>query len=135
MRLLTSIITVLFVILIVFTAVNWSVLTAATPLSFVVFDIEGPLGVILLAIMLGLVLLVIAYALMLRTSWLMESRRLNKQLQEQSQLAQQAESSRFAALQKLIEQEFKTTRASMEEANNGLIAHLGYLDDKLKGNS
>ena len=97
MRLVTSLITVLFVMLIVFTAVNWSVLTASTPLSFVVFSIEGPLGVILLAFMLGLVLLV--------------------------------------ALQKLIEQEFKTTRASMEEANNGLIAHLGYLDDKLKGSS
>ena len=135
MRALSFAISVVLVCLIVFTAVNWSVLTASTPLSFVVFDVQGPLGVILLAIMLGLVLLVVAYALMLRTSSLMESRRLNRQLQEQQQLAQQAENSRFTVLQKAIEQEFKSTRAAMDESTNSIIANLGYLDDKLKGNS
>ena len=135
MRVISSIIVLLLIVLAVFTAVNWSVLVMTTPLSFVVFSVEGPLGVILLCVSLGLVLLVVSYALLLRTSWLVESRRLNRQLQEQRELAQQAETSRFVELKEQIEREFKELRRTCEENSNGISAHLGYLEDKLKGDS
>jgi len=151
------IIAVVLLLLALFTVANWSVLTASTPLSFLLFSVEGPLGVILLAVLFGLVLLMTGYAFLLRTSWLVESRRVNRQLDEQRELAQQAEKSRVAALQEMIEREFRELRttietstttsvdristaeqklaSSIEEAANGITANLGYLDDKLKGNS
>ncbi|MBN1212477.1 MAG: hypothetical protein JXA92_07855 [candidate division Zixibacteria bacterium] len=155
MKLLLYVIAAILLILIIFTAANWSVLNTNTVLSFVFFDFEGPLGVILLVIILALVLLLVAYALLLRTTWLVESRRLNRQLEDQRVLAQQAETSRITALQELIGKEFKEMRDSLEasgksgiartesaekalaknidDAANSIMAHIGYLDDKLRG--
>ena len=157
MKTVIFIIALVLLMLIVFTAANWNVLITPTPLSFVVFSVDGPLGVILLCAILGIIMLVVAYALILRTSWLMESKRLNRQLEEQRQLAQQAEASRIVALQDLIEHEFERMNVSIskvgetglarvesaeqslakviEENMNSIMAHIGYLDDKLKGNS
>jgi len=157
MRVVLLVIAAVLLALTVFTAANWSVLITPTPLSFLVFELEGPLGMILLGIMLAVVVLVVGYALLLRTSWLVESRRLNRQLEEQRELAQQAESSRFSELQKMIENGFKEVHTSLEasgaseiasikaaeqlltksieDAANSITAHLGYLDDKLKGGS
>jgi len=156
-KIVIIIVAIVFVLLAIFTAANWHTLTTSTPLSFVAFSVEGPLGIILLVVSLILTLLVVAYALLLRTSWLIESRRLNRQLEEQRELAQQAETSRFIALQELIESEFKNLRThvtesgistiaraeqteqillkSIEEAANGISAHLGYIDDKLKNDT
>lgn len=154
-RIVLVIIALVFVILLVFTAANWQVLTTATPLSFVVFSVHGPLGVILLGVCLALTLLVVAYALLLRTNWLVESRRKNRQLEEQRQLAEKAESSRITALQEMLKQEFETLTATLnnvgettttrieavenslgkmiEDTGNSITANLGYIDDKLKG--
>ncbi len=155
MKLVLIIIAVVFVILLVFTAANWQVLTTVTPLSFVVFSIEGPLGVILLGVSFVLTLLVVAYALLLRTNWLMESRRLNRHLEEQRELAEKAESSRITALQEMLRQEFDALTIALnkvgeantarieaaerslvkiiEDTGNSLTANIGYLDDKLRG--
>jgi len=154
-KILLVIIAIVFVILAVFTAANWQVLTTVTPLSFVVFAVEGPLGVILMGVSLFLTLLVVAYALLLRTTWLMESRRLNRQLEEQRELAEKAESSRIATLQEMLKNEFENLNTSLhkvgdtnlarietaeqslaktiEDVGNSIMAHIGYLDDKLKG--
>lgn len=157
MRIVLVIIAIVFVLMAVFTAANWPVLTTPTPLSFVVFSVEGPLGVILLGVSIILTLLVVAYALLLRTSWLMESHRLNRQVEEQRELAEKAESSRIIALQEMLDREFENLKVSLqnvgeagvartesaerllaktiEDSGNSVMAHLGYLDDKLKGNS
>lgn len=157
MKVVIVIIAIVCLMLAVFTAANWKVLSTPTPLSFVAFSVQGPMGVILLGVMLGLVLLVMAYALILRTALLVESRRLNRQLEEQRELAEKAESSRIAALHELVERELKEAQAltgtssetvvtrledleqsianKIEDAANSIMAHLGYIDDKLKGGS
>ncbi len=83
----------------------------------------------------------------------MESHRLNRELQKQRELAEQAESSRLAELKELIIAESTGIRASIEdlgattsartdnaeqaltgsltEAISTLTASIGYLDDKL----
>ena len=154
MKIILGIIAIIFIMLAVFTAANWQVLTTPAPLSFVAFSIEGPLGVMLLGVSLLLTLLVVVYALLLRTTWLMESRRINRQLEEQRELAEKAESSRISALIDLIERKFNenlvsnsevsktmTDRIELMELNytqkiedvaSSIMAHLGYLDDKLK---
>lgn len=60
-------------LLAVFTLAHWSVLTESTTLSFLAFNIDGALGVILLGATLVLVALFALYALTLRTRMLMGS--------------------------------------------------------------
>jgi uncharacterized integral membrane protein len=136
-------------LLAVFTLANWAVLSASSTLSFIVFEVEGPLGVILLGAMLALVALFVVYALSLKTSMLMESRRHNQELEAQRKLAETAEASRLSDLRAQIEREFtqlhdaigavdgrmdsheQTMKQSLNEAANGLAALVAEMDDKI----
>lgn len=149
MNLLGAIILVALLLLGVFTLVNWPVLIAPTTLSFVTFDVVGPLGVILLGVTLVLVALFALYALALRTNMLMETRRHNQELQAQRKLAESVETSRIHELRTQIEKEFaqlrgvilavdtrmdtvtESTKQSIDEAANGLAALVGEMDDKI----
>jgi uncharacterized integral membrane protein len=135
MNFLGAIILVALLLLAVFTLANWAVLTAPTTLSFVAFNIEGPLGVILLGVTLVLVVLFVLYALTLRTNMLMESHRLNQELQAQRKLAESAETSRFNELHTQIDARMDSAEQSMKlainEATNGLAALVGEMDDKI----
>lgn len=149
MKALGVIILVALFLLAVFTLANWSVLTAPTLLSFVAFDVEGPLGVILLGVTLVLVALFVIYALMLRTNMLMDSRRHHQELQAQRKLAESAEASRLSELRAEVADKFarlhdalgqsdahmdrieQSMRQSMNEAANGLAALVGEMDDKI----
>jgi uncharacterized integral membrane protein len=136
-------------LLAVFTLANWSVLSASSTLSFIAFDVDAPLGVILLGAMLVMLALFILYALALRTSMLMESRRHNQELQAQRTLAETAEASRLGELRAQMEREFAQLRAAigqmeglmdrheqsmkqaLDEAANGLAALVAEMDDKI----
>jgi uncharacterized integral membrane protein len=149
MNFLGTIILAALFLLAVFTLANWAVLTAPTALSFVAFTFEGPLGVILLGVTLGLVGLFTLYALSLRTAMLMESRRHNQELQAQRKLAESAEASRLNELRAQLKQEFAQLRGAIEQAGarmenaeqasrksfdetaNGLAANIGEIEDKL----
>ena len=135
MNILGAIILAALLLLAVFTLVNWSVLTEPTTLSFVAFNIDGPLGVILLGVTLVLVALFVLYALTLRTHMLMESHRLNQELQAQRKLAESAETSRINELRTLIDARMDEAEQSMKlavnEATNSLAALVGEMDDKI----
>lgn len=149
MKFLGAIILAALFLLAVFTLANWAVLTASTTLSFIAFDIQGPLGVVLLGVTLALVGLLALYALSIRTAMLMESRHHNQEMQAQRKLAESAEASRLNDLRVLMEREFVQTRGmieqsgehmekleqairkSFDETANGLAAHIGEFDDKL----
>ncbi len=153
MKILSFVIVAILILVAIFAAANWNVLIQTTPLSFVAFQIEGPLGIILLGITLVVVALVVGYSLVVRTNWLMESHRLNRELQKQRELAEQAETSRMSELRSLIELELTGVRTAIQEAAaltvartesaerslsgtlneavNSLNAHIGYFDDKL----
>ena len=149
MNFLGAVILVAMFVIAVFTLANWSVLSAPAALSFIVFEVEGPLGVILLGAMLVLVALFVLYALTLRTNMLMESRRHNQELQAQRKLAETAEASRLSELRAQIEREFAQLRTaigaidgqmdrheqsmkqSLDEAANGLSALVAEMDDKI----
>ena len=149
MNFLGVVILVALFLLAVFTLANWSVLSAPATLSFIAFEVDGPLGVIMLGVTLVLVALFVLYALTLRTSMLMESRRHSQELQAQRTLAETAEASRLSELRTQIEQEFAQLRGaiagvdtrmdaveqsmkqSLDEAANGLAALVGEMDDKV----
>lgn len=106
----------------IFVIVNWSAFTAPTSLSLLVGTIEAPLGLLMLMITALLGVVFLAYVVWLQTSVLVESRRINRELAAQRQLADQAEASRFTEL-----------RTHIDQAFNGLAAQLAELDDRLGG--
>jgi len=149
MKFLGAIILTALVLLAFFTLANWSVLTASTTLSFVVFKVEGPLGLTLLGVTLVMAALFTVHALAVRTAMLVESRRHSQELQTQRNVAESAESSRLSELRAQIDSEFSQVRSlvtdisaridgvgpslrtSLEESANGLAAQIGEMDDKL----
>lgn len=149
MHLLGGVLLAVLFVLAVFTLANWSVLSASATLSFIVFEVDGPLGVVLLGIMLVLVMLFMLYVLTLRTQMLMESRRQNQELQAQRKLAETAEASRLSELRAQLEGEFarlrdvvqalegqmaqheESLRQALDEATHGIEALVGEMDDKI----
>jgi uncharacterized integral membrane protein len=141
------------VLLAFFAIANWSVLTAPASLNFLAFNIQGPLGLILLAATLVFVALFAVYVLSLRTSTLVETRRHKRELEAQRTLADNAEASRYTALGTRLDEELARVRAaidqtrmellrradaleqsllkSLDEATNSLSAYLGEVDEKL----
>lgn len=142
------------VLLAFFALANWSVLTAPATINFLLFSVEGPLGIILLGVTLGFAALFAVYALSLRTSALVETRRHFRELQAQRELADNAEASRFTALtsqfdrqaermialvesvradtQQRIDALETTLKSAITETANGLFANIGEIDDRLK---
>jgi len=149
MKVVAAVTLAALVVLLVFTAANWSVLTAFTTLSFVAFEVQGPLGLIMLGVILVFAALFAVYAMALRAAMLLESHRHNQQLAAQRELAESAESSRLSDLRARIDGEFTqlrgliadignrveslgpSMRTSLEESANGLAAQIGEMDDKL----
>ena len=143
-------------LLTIFAVANWSLLTAPASLNFLVFHIDGPLGLILFLALLAFAALFAIYAMSLRGRALLETRRQLKELEAQRQLAESAEASRLAALTDQVGREFASVRAEIaqtradakqraeeseqriirhvDEVSNALFANIGQLDDKVSRN-
>jgi len=139
-----------------FAIANWSLLTASASLNFLLFNVQGPLGLILFVALLGFAALFAVYALSLRGRSLLETRRQLRELEAQRQLADSAEASRLAALSEQVGREFASVRAEiaqtradakqrteeseqriirhLDEVSNALFANIGQLDDKVSRN-
>ena len=154
MYLRTLLILVLLALLVVFALLNWNVLTAPAPLSLGFTSVEAPLGIVLLAMFGLLALLFLIYVVYLQSSVLMQSRRHERELQAQRELADQAEVSRFNQLRAFLESEMaklaqkseastielsehidgleREMRIAIEQSGNSLAASLGELEDRLE---
>lgn len=128
-----SLLLVLFLVLVfAFVALNLEQILQPTSLNLGLATIQAPLGLAMLSL-LALALLVFAVALAyLQTTHLMELRRAMKDVAEQRGLADQAEASRFTALQQSMRTEFQELKLVVEQTGNGLAASLGELEDRLE---
>jgi uncharacterized integral membrane protein len=153
MRLLGVLILLALALFGAFVVVNWSVLATPTTLSFLTFTVVAPLGIIQLAVTLGVALLCAFYVMALRTSMLLESRRHAKELRAQRALADEAEGARLtelaAHLDRRLDQLLSEVAAieakadargarleqsahdKLEQGINTISAYLGELDEKL----
>lgn len=98
MRLRTIILILLIALLAMFTAINWAAFVTPTSLSVGVASVEAPLGVVMLAIVIGMALLFAGYMAFWQGRVLLDARGHAKELQAQRTLADQAEASRFTEL-------------------------------------
>ena len=154
MNLRTVLTVVLLAMFAAFVALNWSVITAPTTLSFGFGTAQAPLGLLLL----GFTVLIAAMFLLLlavqQATVLVETRRAAKELTAQRALADQAEASRFTALGEHLDTELRRLesqavarqatlshrldvleqglRAHVDQAGNSLAAFIGELDDRVE---
>ena len=154
MRARTLILLIILILIIVFAALNWKAIVMPTTLSLGVAEMQAPLGLILLAITALLTILFLVYVVYLQTSVLLDSRRHTRQLQEQRELADKAEASRFTELRSFLETEMRNLAqqsaaaqstlsarldqvqrelsASIAQTENSLSAYIGELDDRVQ---
>jgi uncharacterized integral membrane protein len=128
MPLRTVVLIVVFILVALFAALNWSAFLTPTTLSLGVAEVQAPLGLIMLALMAVMAALFLGYVVYLQSSMLLEARRHAKELQAQRELADHAEASRFSELRAYLE-----TRLTQVE--NALAAEIGemraYLRERL----
>lgn len=94
-------------LILVFAALNWSVLTAVTTINLLVAQVQAPTGVILLGLTAALAVLFFLATLYSRIGSLMEARRLQQELRSARDVADRTEASRLEALQHLVMSEFR----------------------------
>jgi uncharacterized integral membrane protein len=112
-------------LVVVFAALNWSVITAPTTLSLGFAQVQAPLGLVLLGILAILTAVFLFYLVYLQTSVLLEHRRHARALEASRELADQAEVSRFTELRAFVDQR-------LQEVENSLSAQLGELRERVE---
>lgn len=95
---------------------NWPTLSALAPLDLVLWQVNAPLGVVLLAVAGVLLLLFLIAYLRNQIGSLLETRKLLKEIQRVQSLADKAEASRIENLHQLISTEFRLLNERMASA-------------------
>ncbi|MGI4777008.1 MAG: LapA family protein [Janthinobacterium lividum] len=142
MGLRTGFLLLVVILIAALAALNWGILATPVPMSIGFMQVNAPLGVIMLGLTVLLGILFAAYVVYLQSSVLIETRRHNKELQSQRDLADKAEASRFTELRNFLEtqENVHTTRnaewhssviARVEQLEGSLAAHIGQLEDRL----
>lgn len=153
MKLMGWIILLGLALLVAFAVANWTLFTAPHTLDLLFMQVSAPLALVLLAVTLAFVAVFTIYALSLRTTALVETRRQFKELEAQRKLADTAEGSRLTALGAQVAEECARIRADLDEAHaeslrraealeasvlkaltenvNALFANVGEVDEKL----
>jgi hypothetical protein len=113
-----------------FAALNWPVFTAPMTLWLGVTSVEAPFGLIMLGVLAVVCVLFIASALLQQARTLAELRRTGRELQNQRQLADQAEASRFTELRDFMSLELQRVTRSGDAARDTLLARLDRLESQ-----
>lgn len=136
-----------------FVALNWPAFLTETALSLGVVQVRAPLGLVMLALSGAISGLFLVFIVLQQASVIVETRRWEKELRSQRELADQAEASRFSALRDFLSEELGRLRAEratqtaallarideaelrsrdrIDEAARSVAAHLGEIEDKL----
>ncbi len=108
-------------ILAALSVLNWNTLSAQAPLDLVAWQIQAPLGIVLLGVAgVMLALFMVAY-LYNQIGSLMETRKLLKEIQRVQELADKAEASRIENLHQLISTEFRLLN---ERIGSASVVHM-----------
>ena len=128
-RVLSLCLLVLFTAL--FALVNWAAFATPTALSLVVTNVNAPLGLIMLGLLIVVCIAFTAWAISLQGRALMDARRMTKDLQVQRDLADKAEASRFTELRAHLDAALAESRRTVEQQANSLAASIAVLEDRL----
>ena len=90
-----------------FACLNWSEFIRPTPLSFGLFVMEAPLGLILLSVLTVTLVAFLASSIHMQTVNLLDTRQHSKALNAQRDLADKAEASRFTDLRQHLDTQMR----------------------------
>ena len=143
-----------FALLIVFMILNWATIMAPTELNLGVAQANAPLGLVMLGMIALLTALFLIYIVYMQTSVLFEARRHAKELQNNRELADKAETSRFTELRQFMAAEIQkqaivqadsrsvllskldvinsNIQTAIDQSGNSLSAYIGELEDRLE---
>ncbi len=152
MGLRTGVLLVVVLLIAALAALNWGVLVTPTVMSVGFMQVTAPFGLIMLGLTALLSIFFVAYIVYLQSSVLLETRRHNKEMQTQRDLADKAEASRFTELRNFLETQENThmsrnaerhaallarveqlevaIRKRSDQTDNTLAAHIGQLEDR-----
>jgi energy-coupling factor transporter transmembrane protein EcfT len=153
MKIRTLLLLLILAIVAVFTLLNWAAFMTPTALTLGVADVQAPLGLVMLGVVVVITAVFLLYVVYLQTTLLMDARQNNKELQQQRKLADQAEASRFTELRTYLELELlkqlnqdkesrdavlerldqveRELRLTIEQSGNSLAASIGQVEDHL----
>ena len=156
MRIRTLLTLIFCALVATFVSLNWNELARTTVLNLGFSQTQGPLGLVMLGLLLLAIVVFGAYALAVQTASLLETRAHTKEMKTQRELAEKAEVSRFTELralieriesdsqsrtaqsQQLVQEQLQTMqrelRATIENSGNILAAYLGELEDRMERN-
>jgi hypothetical protein len=158
MKIRSLLMLVALVLVIAFAALNWSAFMAPTTLSLGLSDVQAPLGLVMLGLVVLLTALFLVFVVYLQTSVLFDARHHARELRTNRELADQAEASRFTELRTELERGFaqqiresaerdaatrtalltridqldRGLRAVLEQSESSLNAYVGELEDRLE---
>jgi uncharacterized integral membrane protein len=134
-KFLNFILLAVLLMLVIFAVLNWNAIVTPIPLSLLLTDANAPLGLILLATTGLLTLIFLGFVIYMQSSTLLLRKRLNRELEEQRKLADDAEASRYTELRTYLETRLEeielSVKASVEESGTTLSAYIGELEDRL----
>jgi len=128
----TLLIVFLVAVVAIFAVLNWSAFMSETTLSVGFTTVQAPLGLVLLMVTALLALLFLIYVVYLQSSVLLENRRQSRELQNQREIAENAEASRFYQLKTSLEEALREQSNQATQFNDGLLARLEKLDRDLR---
>ena len=117
-----------------FAALNWAVISQSTTLNLGLMQVQGPLGVVLLGLTALLAVVFVVYVLYMQTAMLLDSRRQAKDMEVQRNLADQAELSRFTELRAYMQGELMNAHQRSEAQQAQTLARLDRLEANLAAN-
>jgi len=122
---------VIALLIVLLAALNWTTLATPTLISLGITSVTAPLGLIMLGLTVLLAILFVAYVLTLQGSVLMETRRHNKEMQVQRDLADKAEASRLAELRASVDAQLQQHALDARTARDNVIARIDRLEQGL----
>ena len=141
MRLRSLLLFLMLLLIAAFVVVNWPLFIVPASLNLLFTTVDAPLGLVMLALMVAVVVVFALYMVLWQGGFLLASRRHAKELKEQRLLADQAESSRFTELRGVLLAETgrlneridglqQSLRVEIRDQGNALAASLGEIDDR-----
>ena len=131
MGLITGALLVVVLLIAALAALNWGLLVAPTLMSLGFMQTNAPFGLIMLGLTVLLGVLLIAYVVYLQSSVLLETRRHNREMQTQRDLADKAEASRFTELRQYLEAKLQQTEVESRNDRDALLARIAALESSL----
>jgi hypothetical protein len=131
MKLHTLLLLLVLAAIAAFATLNWSVFITPTALSLGYADVEMPLGLVMLGLLVFLTAIFLIFVVYLQGSALFETRRQTRELLANRELADKAEASRFTELRTFLEAELSRHASLNADAKSEIVARVDQLEQKL----